>query len=217
MIQLRSLVQADTWKVISFTCWSLYFSGDRLISFFSVFSVLLKVGRVPVSMSLQSLSSISCYGVKYQYDGAETSSHHRWLSADSDTMERYTLLFSSHFPELKKKQKTRRGDFPGSPVVMTSYFPCHVVQPKTNKTATKTNPLPVFIVFCVFSNWLLMFIFNLFSSEHSIKLGWKMRTLPLHFQQRLFLFLDLLFLPFISHNEHFPREEKLVWFLNSTW
>ena len=149
LIQLRSLVQADTWKVISVTCWSLYFSGDRLISFFSVFSVLLKVGPVPVSVSLQSLSSISCYGIKYQFDGAETSSDHRWLSADSDTMERYTLLFSSHFPEFKK-QKTRRGNFPGSPVVMTSYFPCHVVQPKTNKTATKTNPLPVFIVFCVF-------------------------------------------------------------------
>jgi len=57
-------------------------------------------------MSLQSLSSISCYGVKYQYDGAETSTSHLWHSADSDTMDRYALLFSSHFPELKTHTHT---------------------------------------------------------------------------------------------------------------
>lgn len=108
MIQLRSLVQADTWKVISVTCWSLYFSGDCLVSFLSVISVLQKVCRVPVSMSLQSLSSISCYGVKYQYDGAETSTSHLWHSADSDTMDRYALLFSSHFPELNTHTHTHK-------------------------------------------------------------------------------------------------------------
>lgn len=172
MIQLRSLVQADTWKVISVTCWSLYFSGDRLISFFSVFSVLLKVGRVPVSMSLQSLSSISCYGVKYQYDGAETSSHHRWLSADSDTMERYTLLFSSHFPELKKTKNKKRGlswqsggyDF---------IFPLPRGAAKNKQNSNKNKPSPSFYCFLCFFQLIVNVYFQplFFRALNKVGLG----------------------------------------------
>ena len=152
MIQLRSLVQADTWKVISVTCWSLYFSGDRLIAFLIVISVLQKVCPVPVSMSLRSLSSISCYGVKYQYDGAETSTSHLWHSADSDTTDRYALLFSSHFPELNTHTHTHtKKDFPGSPVVMTSHFHCMPHSAAKNKqNNNKNKPSPSFYWFLFF-------------------------------------------------------------------
>lgn len=158
--------------MISVTCWSLYFSGDRLVSFFSVISVLLKVCPVPVSMSLQSLSSISCYGAKYQYDGAETSAAHCWHFADSDTMDRYALLFSSHFPEFKKKKKKKtreREGFPGSPVIMTSQFHCmpHSTA-KTKQNNNKNKPFPrfffFFFAFCFF-NGLFMIVNCYFQSS----------------------------------------------------
>ena len=138
--------------MISVTCWSLYFSGDRLIAFLIVISVLQKVCPVPVSMSLRSLSSISCYGVKYQYDGAETSTSHLWHSADSDTTDRYALLFSSHFPELNTHTHTHtKKDFPGSPVVMTSHFHCMPHSAAKNKqNNNKNKPSPSFYWFLFF-------------------------------------------------------------------
>lgn len=150
--------------MISVTCWSLYFSGDRLVSFLSVISVLLKVCPVPVSTSLQSRSSISCYGAKYQYDGAETCAARCWHSADSDTMDGYALLFSSHFPELKTTTTRKREGFPAVRWLwLHTSTACHIAQPKTNKTTTKTNPFPVFFVFCFF-NWLFMIVNCYFQS-----------------------------------------------------
>ena len=133
--------------------------------------------------------------------------------------------FSHHISlNLKKKKKKREKERAFLAVRwlwLHNSTACHIAQPKPNKTTTKTNPFPGFFFFVCFlfvfstdCSWLLIVIFNPLSSEHSIKLGWEMTTLPLHLQQRLFLFLDLLFLIFISYDEHFPREEKLVWFLN---
>lgn len=128
------------------------FLWDRLVSFLSVISVLLKVCPVPVPKE-------SAAFVFHLLPAMEQSINMMvlrpvpprcWHSADSDTMDGYALLFSSHFPELKQQQQEKERAFLQSGDYDFTFHCMPHSTAKNKENNNKNKPFPSFFCFLFF-------------------------------------------------------------------